>query len=84
MRLAAMHTCPAFEKLDQKSCSATLATSASGSTIEASLPPGIFVVGSAYRGVGVADTVRNANEVAERVRVHLAGDERSSEREHVR
>lgn len=52
--------------------------------IEASLPPGIFVVGSAYRGVGVADTVRNANEVAERVRVHLAGDERSSEREHVR
>jgi protoporphyrinogen/coproporphyrinogen III oxidase len=52
--------------------------------IEASLPPGIFVVGNAYRGVGVADTVRNANEVAERVRTHLAGDERSSEREHVR
>jgi oxygen-dependent protoporphyrinogen oxidase len=52
--------------------------------IEASLPPGIFVVGNAYRGVGVADTVRNANEVAERVRTHLVGDERSSEREHVR
>jgi oxygen-dependent protoporphyrinogen oxidase len=52
--------------------------------IEVSLPPGIFVVGNAYRGVGVADTVRNANEVAERVRAHMAGDERSSEREHVR
>jgi protoporphyrinogen oxidase len=52
--------------------------------IERSLPPGIFVVGNAYRGVGVADTVRNANEVAGRVRAHLAGDERSSEREHVR
>jgi protoporphyrinogen/coproporphyrinogen III oxidase len=51
--------------------------------IEASVPPGIFVVGNAFRGVGVADTVRNANEVAERVRAHLAGDERSSEREHV-
>ena len=52
--------------------------------IEASVPPGIFVVGNAFRGVGVADTVRNANEVAERVRAHVAGDERSSEREHVR
>lgn len=52
-------------------------------TIEASLPPGVFVVGNAYRGVGVADTVRNANEVAERVHAHLAGDELTSEREHV-
>jgi oxygen-dependent protoporphyrinogen oxidase len=51
--------------------------------IESSLPPGIFVVGNAYRGVGVADTVRNADEVARRVHLHLAGDERSSEREHV-
>jgi protoporphyrinogen/coproporphyrinogen III oxidase len=51
--------------------------------IEASLPPGIFVVGNAYRGVGVADTVRHANEVAERVHAHLAGDERTSERERV-
>lgn len=51
--------------------------------IEASLPPGIFVVGNAYRGVGVADTVRDANEVAGRVRAHLAGGERSSEREHL-
>jgi oxygen-dependent protoporphyrinogen oxidase len=42
--------------------------------IEAALPPGIFVVGNAYGGVGVADTVRGANEVAERVRAHLAGD----------
>ena len=52
-------------------------------TIEASLPAGIFVVGNAYRGVGVADTVRHANEVADRVHAHLAGDERTSERERV-
>ncbi len=39
--------------------------------IEALLPPGIFVVGNAYRGVGVADTVRGAAETAERV-THLA------------
>jgi oxygen-dependent protoporphyrinogen oxidase len=41
--------------------------------VESALPPGIFVVGNAYRGVGVADTVRGANEVAERVRAHVAG-----------
>jgi len=41
-------------------------------TIERSLPPGVFVVGQAYRGAGVADCVRGANEVAERVRSHLA------------
>lgn len=41
--------------------------------IEAALPPGIFVVGNAYHGVGVADTVRGADEVAGRVRTHLAG-----------
>ena len=41
--------------------------------IEAALPPGIFVVGNAYRGVGIADTVRGATEVAERVRTHVAG-----------
>jgi protoporphyrinogen/coproporphyrinogen III oxidase len=43
------------------------------SAIEAALPPGIFVVGNAYRGVGIADTVRGATEVAERVRAHVAG-----------
>jgi oxygen-dependent protoporphyrinogen oxidase len=43
------------------------------SAIEEALPPGIFVVGNAYGGVGVADTVRGAGEVAERVRAHLAG-----------
>jgi oxygen-dependent protoporphyrinogen oxidase len=48
--------------------------------IESSLPPGIFVVGNAYRGVGVADTVRGANEVAERVRSHLAGGRIGTER----
>ena len=52
-------------------------------TIDASMPPGIFVTGNAYRGVGVADTVRHANEVAERVHSHLADDERTSERESV-
>jgi oxygen-dependent protoporphyrinogen oxidase len=52
-------------------------------TIDASLPPGIFVTGNAYRGAGVADTIRHANEVAERVHSHLAGDGRTSERERV-
>lgn len=33
--------------------------------------PGLFVTGSAYRGVGIADVVRQANETAERVRGHL-------------
>ncbi|MGH2637186.1 MAG: protoporphyrinogen oxidase, partial [Actinomycetota bacterium] len=48
--------------------------------IEASLPPGIFVVGNAYRGVGVADTVRGAQEAAGRVRDHLAGRPIETER----
>jgi oxygen-dependent protoporphyrinogen oxidase len=41
--------------------------------IEAALPAGIFVTGNAYHGVGVADAVRGANDVAERVLAHLAG-----------
>lgn len=45
--------------------------------IEAALPPGIFVAGNAYRGVGIADTVRGATEVAERVRTHVAGTVRT-------
>ena len=45
--------------------------------IEATLPPGIFVVGNSYRGVGIADTVRGATEVAERVRTHVAGTVRT-------
>jgi oxygen-dependent protoporphyrinogen oxidase len=42
--------------------------------IEAALPPGtgLFLAGSAYRGVGIADCVRQADEVAERVRAYLA------------
>jgi oxygen-dependent protoporphyrinogen oxidase len=42
--------------------------------IEGSLAavPGVFVTGSAYRGVGIADCVRQAGETAERVRAHLA------------
>jgi oxygen-dependent protoporphyrinogen oxidase len=41
--------------------------------VEEALPPGIFVTGNAYGGVGVADTVRGAGDVAGRVREHLAG-----------
>ena len=40
--------------------------------IGAALPPGIFVTGNAYAGVGVADSVRAAGETAERVRAHLS------------
>ncbi len=42
--------------------------------IEEALPAGIFVAGSAYLGVGIADCVRGAGEVADRVRAHLAGE----------
>jgi protoporphyrinogen/coproporphyrinogen III oxidase len=44
------------------------------------LPPGIFVAGNAYGGVGVADAVRSANEAADRAREHLAGDRTTTER----
>jgi len=42
--LAATQICPALEKLDQNSCSATFLGSASGSTIDASLPPSSSVI----------------------------------------
>jgi protoporphyrinogen/coproporphyrinogen III oxidase len=48
--------------------------------IETSLPPSIFVAGNAYRGVGVADTVRGANDIAEAVHAHLAGANERTER----
>lgn len=48
--------------------------------IEDSLPPGIFVTGNAYHGVGVADAVRGANDVAERVLAHLAGETEGGDR----
>lgn len=35
--------------------------------IEAGLPPGLFVVGQAYRGAGIPDCVRQANELAARI-----------------
>jgi protoporphyrinogen/coproporphyrinogen III oxidase len=35
--------------------------------------PGAFVVGSAYRGVGIADCVRQAGETAALVRAYLSG-----------
>ena len=40
--------------------------------IEAALAPGTFVVGHAYRGAGIPDCVRQANEVAARVLAALA------------
>jgi protoporphyrinogen/coproporphyrinogen III oxidase len=40
--------------------------------IGSALPPGIFVSGNAYAGVGIADSVRSAGEAAERVRDHLS------------
>ena len=36
-----------------------------------SATPGLFLTGSAYRGVGIADCVRQANETAQRVLVYL-------------
>ena len=39
--------------------------------IEAAVPPGAFVVGQAYRGAGIPDCVRQANEVAERILAHM-------------
>ena len=39
--------------------------------IESALPPGAFVVGQAFRGAGIPDCVRQANEVAERVLAHM-------------
>jgi oxygen-dependent protoporphyrinogen oxidase len=50
------------------------------SAIERSLPAGIVVVGNAYRGVGIADTVRGAAEAAGRVLAHLAGEAIGTER----
>ena len=40
--------------------------------IDEALPPGIFVAGNAYLGVGVADAVRSAGEAARLVRDHLS------------
>lgn len=48
--------------------------------IEDALPAGIFVVGNAYGGVGIADTVRGAQETAGRVLAHLAGETTGTER----
>jgi oxygen-dependent protoporphyrinogen oxidase len=40
--------------------------------------PGVFVAGSAYRGVGIADCIRQANDVAEKVRRYVAEPESSN------
>jgi oxygen-dependent protoporphyrinogen oxidase len=52
--------------------------------IERALPPGTFLVGQAYRGPGIADCVRGANEVAEAVRSRRARNLEPIEGEHVR
>ena len=41
--------------------------------IDAALPPGLVVTGNAYRGVGVPDCVRQANEAAAKIVAHLRG-----------
>jgi len=48
--------------------------------IESGLPPGLFLVGQAYRGAGIPDCVRQANEVAESVRGYLANPARAPRR----
>ena len=40
--------------------------------IRDALPPGIFVTGSAYDGIGVPDVIRAAGETAEQIVEHLA------------
>jgi oxygen-dependent protoporphyrinogen oxidase len=47
--------------------------------IRAALPPGIFVVGHPFDGVGVADCVRAANETAATVADWLASNSRTEE-----
>ena len=51
-------------------------------TIRRSLPAGVFVVGSAYDGVGIPDCVRAAGETAEVVLAHL--DRATTEKETAR
>jgi protoporphyrinogen/coproporphyrinogen III oxidase len=41
--------------------------------IRAALPPGIFVTGQAYDGVGIPDCVRGAGDTAQKVVAHLSG-----------
>jgi protoporphyrinogen oxidase len=52
--------------------------------IERALPRGMFMVGPAYRGPGIADCVRGGNGAAEAVRAYLVGRLRSIEGGHVR
>jgi protoporphyrinogen/coproporphyrinogen III oxidase len=52
--------------------------------IGSALPPGIFLCGNAYAGVGVADSVRSAGEAAEGLRAHLSRRARDGIEERVR
>ena len=47
--------------------------------IRAALPPGIFVTGQAYDGVGIPDCVRGAASAADAVLAHLASAPRQEE-----
>jgi oxygen-dependent protoporphyrinogen oxidase len=42
------------------------------SALEGLCPPGLFLTGSAYRGVGIPDCVRQAGETAVQVRDYLS------------
>jgi oxygen-dependent protoporphyrinogen oxidase len=48
--------------------------------VAGALPPGIFLVGAAYGGAGVADVVRTADEAAVGALAHAGGAERVSGR----
>jgi oxygen-dependent protoporphyrinogen oxidase len=48
--------------------------------IEAALPPGVFLAGSAYRGVGVPDCIRQGQEAARQVQGWLAAPSASAPR----
>jgi oxygen-dependent protoporphyrinogen oxidase len=56
------------------------------SRVEAALgeTPGIFLAGSAYRGVGIADCVRQGQEAAERALGFISARTRHDEREAIR
>jgi oxygen-dependent protoporphyrinogen oxidase len=40
--------------------------------IDAALPPGVYIAGSPYRGVGIPDCVRQGKDVADRLVTALA------------
>jgi len=47
-------------------------------TVERTLPPGLFVTGAGYRGIGIPACVRSGSAIAARAGTHLADLEESS------